>query len=331
MLSTPTLNLLSPTSLTTETLTETFLKKASPQLVSEWEPRRACWLFWNDDWSVEARQEFVSFCRAVSSFDESLGVSRGEKLEILVSSPSALFDAESALQSLNARFHLVPYGAVHLRDHAPVFVRHPDQSMATLNLTDLDRGGPTELPHDDSTPAWIVGAVGGSLASQPKTILPSQIETDGQGTALLPLSHLIAAQTSLAAWMKGVGAPLGIVHTIVLDDSEMPDWRKGRLDRLARFAGPGVLLISTELSQVSPHASQIFRQSIDFALDARGRSLQVIEIPHPRAEVRSSYLEFYISNSAVIVPQFEDSQDQRALARLSRWFPDRRTVGVNAV
>ena len=44
----------------------------------------------------------------------------------------------------------------------------------------------------------------------------------------------------------------------------------------------------------------------------------------------ASYVNFYIANKSVLVPQFEDVNDQVALDILSNYFPDRKVVGIPA-
>ena len=44
----------------------------------------------------------------------------------------------------------------------------------------------------------------------------------------------------------------------------------------------------------------------------------------------ASYVNFYIANKSVLVPQFQDKNDQVALDILSKCFPDRKVVGIPA-
>ena len=44
----------------------------------------------------------------------------------------------------------------------------------------------------------------------------------------------------------------------------------------------------------------------------------------------ASYVNFYIANKAVLVPQFQVKNDQVALDILSKCFPDRKVVGIPA-
>ncbi len=44
----------------------------------------------------------------------------------------------------------------------------------------------------------------------------------------------------------------------------------------------------------------------------------------------ASYVNFYIANKAVIMPLFNDPNDQEAIKTLSEIFPNREIVGIKA-
>ena len=45
----------------------------------------------------------------------------------------------------------------------------------------------------------------------------------------------------------------------------------------------------------------------------------------------ASYANFYIANSLVLVPTFNDCHDRHALNTIAKCFPDREVVGIHAV
>jgi agmatine deiminase len=45
----------------------------------------------------------------------------------------------------------------------------------------------------------------------------------------------------------------------------------------------------------------------------------------------ASYLNFYVTNGAVLVPTFNDPKDRQALGMLAELFPGRAVVGIHAV
>ncbi len=65
--------------------------------------------------------------------------------------------------------------------------------------------------------------------------------------------------------------------------------------------------------------------------------MRVVTLPMPRPVIfegerlPASYANFYVANSLVIVPTFNDPHDREALNTLADLFPDRTVVGVHAV
>jgi agmatine deiminase len=63
----------------------------------------------------------------------------------------------------------------------------------------------------------------------------------------------------------------------------------------------------------------------------------VVSLPMPAPlhfrgqRLPASYANFYVANSAVIVPTFNDLNDRVALGILSELFRDRPVVGIHAV
>ncbi len=45
----------------------------------------------------------------------------------------------------------------------------------------------------------------------------------------------------------------------------------------------------------------------------------------------ASYANFYIGNTCVLVPTFNDAKDRVALTTLARLFPTRQIIGIHAV
>jgi agmatine deiminase len=68
-----------------------------------------------------------------------------------------------------------------------------------------------------------------------------------------------------------------------------------------------------------------------------GGKMEVVALPMPAplhfdgVRLPASYANFYISNSAVLVPTFNDPNDRVALGILGELFSDRAVVGIHAV
>ena len=65
--------------------------------------------------------------------------------------------------------------------------------------------------------------------------------------------------------------------------------------------------------------------------------VEAVELPMPAplyfegVRLPASYANFYITNSAVLVPTFNDPNDRVALGILGELFPRRAVVGIHAV
>ncbi|MGH9530497.1 MAG: agmatine deiminase family protein, partial [Terriglobales bacterium] len=70
------------------------------------------------------------------------------------------------------------------------------------------------------------------------------------------------------------------------------------------------------------------------ATDQDGKELAIVELPMPRPilfdqrRLPASYANFYVANSIVLVPVFNDPNDRIALDALADVFPDREVVGI---
>ena len=80
------------------------------------------------------------------------------------------------------------------------------------------------------------------------------------------------------------------------------------------------------------------RAHLEAATDAKGNPLCVTQVPLPRIaqldldghRLATNYLDYYVVNGAVIVPSYDDANDDVAAGILASTFPDRQLVQVPA-
>src|SRR5690606_17495171 len=79
------------------------------------------------------------------------------------------------------------------------------------------------------------------------------------------------------------------------------------------------------------------RERLESIGSENGQKIRVVTLPMPHPlyfegrRLPASYANFYIGNTVVLVPTFNDPQDRRALGIISELFPDRVVVGIHAV
>ncbi|MFL5329327.1 MAG: agmatine/peptidylarginine deiminase [Gemmataceae bacterium] len=131
---------------------------------------------------------------------------------------------------------------------------------------------------------------------------------------------------------------LGANTTIWLGRGIVGDDTHGHVDDIARFVGPRTVITAVEKSASDPNHELLENnlQRLRQFRDAAG-TLHVIDLPMPdpiffrKQRLPASYANFYIANSAVLVPTFNDPNDRIALGILADLFPARRVIGIHAV
>jgi agmatine deiminase len=126
-------------------------------------------------------------------------------------------------------------------------------------------------------------------------------------------------------------ADLGLDRVLWLGSGLMNDHTDGHVDNLARFVGAGRIAVP-EPAASDPNEA-VYR---DAAIRARRFGLEVVPMPSAGCVLRgeeiipASYMNFYIGNAAVIVPQYGAANDADAVAAVQALFPGREAIGLRA-
>jgi len=161
------------------------------------------------------------------------------------------------------------------------------------------------------------------------------VAVDGEGTLITTEQCLINKNRNSAAGRAQVervlNASLGTKKTIWLGKGLEPDpVTDGHIDGLAAFAEPGAVLLHTteDRSDVNYKICQDAKRRLQEATDAKGRTLEVIEVP---LDGDVSYMNFYIANDCILVPMTTDQrQDDRPLGILREVFDDYDVIGIDS-
>jgi agmatine deiminase len=314
-------------------------KDAGFRQPGEWAPHQACWVAWPSDgalWPELAvtQQSFVAMCRAIAS--PAPGV-LGEPLEVLVQHQAAAVESERALHGVPARFHVIPFGDIWMRDIAPVFLTDGRGGVASVRFHFNGWGQKYEYAGDDAT-AELVQEVSGLPAYVSQLVLEGGgVESDGEGLCMTTRDVALNDNRNPGLLPRDVDeelcAALGAERVIWLERGLLNDHTDGHIDNIARFIGPGRVVCMRPSGADDPNRRVL--AEIEHAL--RKERLDVITIPSPGLvrgrdgqPLPASYLNFYIANRSVVVPTFDSVYDDEALAALFELFPGREILGVPA-
>jgi len=198
---------------------------------------------------------------------------------------------------------------------------------------DLDDNIPTLIAKHYNLPVVYPGIVmeGGS------------VDFNGKGTVLTTTSCLLNENRNPHLSQKQIEEYLhnyyGVTNILWLGDGIVGDDTDGHIDDITRFVNEDtvVTVIEDDAQDENYAPLRENRKLLDKMKLENGKSINVVELPMPAAVVYedmrlpASYGNFYISNKYVVVPTFEDRNDDRALDILQKCFPDRKVVGLNSI
>jgi agmatine deiminase len=302
---------------------------------AEWAPHTAVWTAWPHDpeqWAegLEApRRSLMAMCTAI------IDGGRGERVELFVRHAEDETAARALLgAAANAvTFHYATYGDVWLRDTGPIFVTRANEIAAARFRFD-GWGGKYVMEGDRELSAGVMARSGISGAAYDFVLEGGAVEVDGTGTLLTTKQCLLGGHRNPGLDRDALEArlrwSLGVDRIVWLDQGLINDHTDGHIDTIARFIAPGVVAC------MAPNHDDPNRDAMEQIIhDLRAAKLEVVTVPSPGAVLDAagnlmpaSYMNFYIANSAVIVPTYDARADHLAVKAFESWFPGRKIVGV---
>lgn len=320
------------------------------RMPAEWEPHEATWIAWphnRSDWPGKFEAIPWVYAEIVRY------LSRVENVNIIVGSKKEKGQAQNVLKSSNVdlqrvKFHLWPTNRVWLRDSGPIFVRR-DSGQDRLAATAWRFNAwakYSDWKHDARIPELIAAHVKVERfiplfpgRSQVRVVLEGgSIDVNGAGL-LLTTEECLLGKTqqrnpgfSRRQLEKTFSDYLGIDQVIWLGRGIAGDDTHGHVDDIVRFVSR-----NTVVAVVEPNRRDVNHRPLQDNLRRlrnHGNKLNVVELPMPQPiifkgrRLPASYANFYIANSLVLAPVFNDPNDRTALDILARLFPKHQVAGI---
>lgn len=350
-----------PDEMSKNTMSEETPLSLGYRMPAEWEPHAATWIAWphqREDWPGK----FAPISWVYTEIVRNLV--RSEPVHILINDGCARRQASERLERggvdlTQVTFHKIRTDRVWTRDTAPTFVvKEGDAPDLRVGCVDWKFNGwakyenhveddrlPRKIAKTLDLPRWKAKATTTQGDSTRVVLEGGSIEVNGLGTVMTTeeclLSDVQARNPLLTREQVELALHqyLGTRHVIWLDQGIDGDDTHGHVDDLARFVGPKTVAIVTEPdpNDINHGPLAANRKRLAKAKDQDGKSLEVIELPMPRPVVfegqrlPASYANFYIANTVVLVPTFNDPADRVALNILAEAFRGRDVIGIHAV
>lgn len=312
---------------------------------AEWDPHEAVWLSWPHNTvtfpDIPAVEE--AYFQLIAALHAS------ERVEVFVPTAVVHRRVRSRLREMGVdldrvALHTNDYSDVWIRDYGPTFVLNPALGEAAMVRWNFNAwGNKYEDQLRDGRIPQVINRWMDLPVFEPGIVLEGgSIDVNGRGTVLTTRACLLNPNRnphlSADEIEEMLREYLGIEKIIWLNDGIVGDDTDGHVDDIARFVNPTTVVCAYEpdISDVNHPALhdnyEILRQSGD----QDGRPLTVVKLPMPSPveadgeRYPASYTNFYIGNTVVVVPVFDDPHDAEALRIIEGLFPERKVVGINA-
>ncbi len=325
------------------------------RMPAEWEPQRSVWISWphnKNDWPGM----FEEIPNVVGKIIKYLA--NHQRIDLLVNTNKSMDEARKQLKSTgcklsNIKFHKIKTDRLWLRDSGPIFlINKKTRKKIMLNFKFTAWSKYKNFRNDNKINYQI------SKYLNIKSILPKRInskkfekvvmeggafDTNGSGSILLTKECLLSSKQERNKGFKKsdyeslFSKYLNTKNFIWLNKGIVGDDTHGHIDDIARFVSKTTIMIADENNKSDKNYKSL-KENIKIlrkSYDENGRKFKIIKIPMPspifiqKTRVPASYLNFFISNKAVLVPIFNVKEDKKVLRIFRKFFTKRKVIAVD--
>lgn len=280
----------------------------------------------------------------------------------------AHYDEAVAMLNPKVKVLVIESDDAWARDVGPTFVKNAaDGRVRGINWSFNAWGGEfdglyTSWDRDDKVAATFCQKLGYDYYDAAPFVLEGgSIHSDDEGTVIVTERCLLSKgrnpQLSKEEIELKLKAYLGAKKIIWLPYGIYNDETNEHVDNVCAFTSPAnvVLAWTDDTSDPQYEYSKADLEVLEGELDAKGRRINVHKLYIPDTTVcvkeeefesyvfeegenvrevgerlAASYVNFYTANDVVLVPQFGDVNDQRAVELLAELMPEREVIGIYA-
>ncbi len=303
---------------------------------SEESPHEGTWLQWPHNHTYPGHTDrhdvtFIAITKALHT---------GERVHIIVYDQMEEQRVKTLLGAANIDLTQVDFyewktDDYWVRDNGPIFTFDENQQLVVQDWGFNGWGEKTPFQHCDQIPVKVSDILNLPKVSVSMINEGGSVEIDGHGTLMAKKSSILnsnrnpgLSQSAAEAFFRQY---LGVTNFIWLEGKAGQEITDDHIDGTARFANENII-VTYEEEESDPKE---YQQLVE-ARNADGQAYDIVELPLTRYRLPGSrdygiYINFYVGNEVVLVPNFEDPHDEIANARIQAIFPNRRVVGIPAI
>ncbi|MEP6612021.1 MAG: agmatine deiminase family protein [Mucilaginibacter sp.] len=313
---------------------------------AEWHKHTATWLSWphkEASWPGKIDLVYPRYCEFIKV------ISEGELVRINVKDEQMAAFAKQQLLAAGVDLKRIEFfefetNDAWCRDHGPAFLINTETKQKAIVDWGYNAWGNKYPPFDlDDVIPTKIGERFGLQVYHPGIVMEGgSVDFNGAGTLITSTACLLNEnrnphlnQQQIEEYLQnyyGVEQVLWVGEGIIGDDTD------GHIDDTVRFVNEDTVVTVIEEDKNDANY-QLLQDNLEMLKKMRlpnGKQLNIVELPMPREVIYedqhlpASYANFYIANSAVVMPTFRCDRDTIALDILQGCFPDRKVVGIDS-
>lgn len=314
-------------------------------LPAEWHEQSAILMTWphkETDWLpwLEAiEQTYIEIISNILTFEPVVVACHDETIQQRV---LGLFSDNKFPHKLHT--FIAPCNDTWARDHGPITLIEDDSTLV-LDYTFNAWGAKYHANLDDMITQQLIQQPFVNLADyqrQDLVLEGGSIESDGNGTVLTTeiclLNENRNPSMSKAQIEHALKSQLNMQQVIWLSAGHLPgDDTDAHIDTLARFSPDGIVYVTDDKPNSNAYAAlKIMEQELKNARNVEGKPYRLYALPSPTPVLNdegeplpATYANFLIINGAVLVPTYNDANDEKALQVIQQAFPSHTIIGIN--
>ena len=321
-------------------------KQSGFHFPAEWAKHTATWLSWphkEESWPGKIGLIYPKYCEFIKVLTE------GELVRINVGDEQMMAFAKQQLTAAGVDLTRVEFfdfqtNDAWCRDHGPAFLINPETKQKAIVDWGYNAWGGKYPPFDlDDVIPTKIGERLGLPVYHPRIVMEGgSVDFNGKGTVLTSTACLLNKNRNPHLNQQQIEGYLqnyyGVEQVLWLNDGIIGDDTDGHIDDIARFVNEDTVVTVVEENKHDEnyHILQENLQTLKTMRLLNGKQLNIVELPMPDEVIYqgqrlpASYANFYIANSAVIVPTYRSKKDEKVLDILQGCFPDRKIVGIDS-
>jgi agmatine deiminase len=316
---------------------------------AEWEKHSAVWLAWpydNTTFPDMVSDIEKTYCQIIKALEGSekislivLNINKQKKIEKLL--------IDFGLDLNNVVFFVHDYVDVWVRDYAPITLVNKGINKLAFVKWEYNAYGKKDDPYfsdllkDNNVFDDIINDLECEIFKPEIVLEGGAIESNGKGT-LMTTEQCLLNPNRNSELDKGrteiyLKAYLGVEYIIWLKDGLTNDHTDGHIDEIARFINQDTIVCAYENDKKDPNFSILDTnyKILKNTKNQNGDKFKIVKLPMPHMNYSNgekapvSYTNFYIGNSVILMPVFNDPNDKKATKIIQSLFENHKIVEID--